>query len=38
MSDNTKKLAFECAKLQKINDFTNELEEKKKYLKKHDGK
>ena len=34
MSDNTKKLAFECAKLQKkVNDFTNELEEKKKILK-----
>ena len=34
MSDNTKKLAFECAKLQKkVNDFTNELEEKKKLLK-----
>lgn len=41
MSDNTKKLAFECAKLQKkVNDFKNELEEKKKLLKnimKNDG-
>ena len=39
MSDNTKKLAFECAKLQKKSMILNELEEKKllKNMMKNDG-